>query len=143
MEDYLEAVGELCNQKGAARVKDIASKLNVTTPSVVSAIKNLKRKQLVEQERYGFVRLTRQGEKTARSIIRRHQVLYHFLINVLGLDYETASKDACRIEHAVSKQTLERLLAAADYIEQESRQGLNWSYEFQKYYADREDSERT
>ena len=137
MEDYLEVIGGLCRSHGIARVKDISSRMKVTGPSVVGALRTLKTKNLVSQERYGFIRLTDEGERIATSVQARHDVLAHFLEAILGLDPETASTDACRIEHAVSPETVRRLHAAAEFIRDEVHADLDWKKEFRAFYARR------
>jgi DtxR family transcriptional regulator, Mn-dependent transcriptional regulator len=134
MEDYLEAILELCGDHGVARVKHISERLGVTRPSVVGAIRSLKRRQLVEQEPYGFVRLTAEGEDLARAVAHRHEVLSDFLENVLGLDGELAARDACKIEHAASAETIQRLRAAAELLQSETRAGNSWAKAFAKFY---------
>jgi DtxR family Mn-dependent transcriptional regulator len=134
MEDYLEAIGTLSREKGVARVKDVAARLEVTNSSVVGAVKNLKRRKLVQQEPYGYIMLTQRGEELAGQIIHRHQVLERFLEKILGLDREIASHDACRIEHAVSHETVQRLRAMAEFIEREEHDDLDWPREFKKFY---------
>jgi len=94
MEDYLEAIYHLCRDEGVARVKAIADRLEVTTPSVVGAIRKLKDRNLVIQEPYGYVRLTMEGEEIGGAISHNHEVLSDFLKEILGLDHETASVDA-------------------------------------------------
>jgi DtxR family transcriptional regulator, Mn-dependent transcriptional regulator len=134
MEDYLESIYHLCEEQGVARVKSIANRLLVSYPSVVGAIKNLKGRQLVHQEHYGYVRLTDEGQKIAGAVIYRHEVLTRFLMGILGLDLETASNDACKIEHSVSPETVKRLGAVAEFIENESRINLDWKKEFKRFY---------
>lgn len=134
MEDYLESIYHLCEEQGVARVKSIANRLLVSYPSVVGAIKNLKRRKLVYQEHYGYVRLTDEGEKIAGKVIYRHEVLTRFLMDILGLDLETASNDACKIEHAVSSETVQRLGAIAEFIENEPRVNLDWKKEFKRFF---------
>lgn len=112
MEDYLEAILSLMNQgQASVRVTDIAEKLAIAKPSVSQAIAVLKAMGLVEQKRYGRVFLTETGMEAARSVNRRHRLLRHFLVEVLGIDPATAEKDACQMEHAVSAVTMERLVA--------------------------------
>jgi DtxR family Mn-dependent transcriptional regulator len=135
MEDYLEVIWGLCRMHGIARVKDISSRMKVTGPSVVGALRTLKTKNLVRQERYGFIRLTEEGERIAASVQDRHDVLAHFLEAILGLDPETAAADACRIEHAVSPETVRRLHAAAEFIRDEAHADLDWNKEFRAFYA--------
>ena len=134
LEDYLETIYELCREEGIARVKDIAARLSVTNPSAVGAIKALKRRNLVQQERYGYVRLTGSGEEMGAAILHKHGVLSNFLEKVLGLDPETASRDACRLEHAVSPETVGRLLAVAEFIRGRRDGSLEWQEAFQLFY---------
>jgi DtxR family Mn-dependent transcriptional regulator len=134
MEDYLESIYHLCEEHGVARVKSIAKCLLVSYPSVVSAIKNLKRRQLVYQEHYGYVRLTDKGQKIAGAVIYRHEVLTRFLMDILGMDRETASNEACKIEHAVSLETVERIDAVSEFVENEPMINLDWKKEFRRFY---------
>lgn len=134
MEDYLESIYHLCEEHGVARVNSIAKRLLVSYPSVVSAIKNLKRRQLVHQEHYGYVRLTDKGQKVAGAVIYRHEVLTRFLMDILGMDRETASNEACKIEHAVSLETVERIDAVSEFVENESMINLDWKKEFRRFY---------
>jgi DtxR family Mn-dependent transcriptional regulator len=136
MEDYLEAIYHLCRDEGVARVKAIADRLEVTNPSVVGAIRNLKYRKLVAQEPYGYVRLTIEGQKIAGAITHRHEVLSRFLEEILGLDRETASLDACKIEHAVSSETVRRLRAVAEFIKEEPQIDLDWQQEFRRFYTE-------
>jgi DtxR family Mn-dependent transcriptional regulator len=134
MEDYLEAIYHLCRDEGVARVKAIADRLEVTNPSVVGAIRKLKYRNLVVQEPYGYVRLTVEGEEIAGAVTHRHEVLSDFLKDILGLDHETASVDACKIEHAVSFETVRRLRAVAEFIKKEPQINVDWQKEFKRYY---------
>jgi DtxR family Mn-dependent transcriptional regulator len=136
MEDYLEAIYHLCHTDGVARIKAIADRLEVTNPSVVGAIRKLKHRNLVVQERYGYVRLTEEGEEIAGAVTHRHEVLSKFLEEILGLDRETASRDACKIEHAVSSETVKRLRAVAEFIESEPQINVDWQKEFGRFYRD-------
>ncbi len=138
MEDYLEAIYNLCRDERVARVKAIADRLEVTNPSVVGAIRKLKDRNLVVQEPYGYVRLTMEGEKIAGAITHRHEVLSNFLKDILGLDHETASVDACKIEHAVSSETVRRLRAVAEFIKKEPHIKVDWKKAFRRFYSDYE-----
>ncbi len=109
MEDYLEVILNLQREQRVARVKDVAQRLNVKMPSVTGAMKGLAEKGLVNYERYSYLTLTAAGEKIAQEIGDRHKTFYTFLTNVLKLDHETAELDACRLEHATSRKTFERL----------------------------------
>ena len=117
MEDYLETIFYLHNIDGVVRVRDIAKHMDVKMPSVSDAIKVLKKKKLVQHEPYGHVELTDQGELMARALLMRHQQLTHFFRDLLGVAPDTAEADACRIEHVVSTETMERLLALVDSLQ--------------------------
>jgi DtxR family Mn-dependent transcriptional regulator len=136
MEDYLETIYHLCERDGVARVKSIAGTLGVTTPSVVGAIKNLKRRKLVSQELYGYVRLTVEGEEIAQKVIHRHEILTSFFEKFLGLDFEAASRDACRIEHTVSSETVQRLRSVAEFIEREPEVNHDWMKKFRQFCSE-------
>ncbi|MCP4652029.1 MAG: metal-dependent transcriptional regulator [Candidatus Omnitrophica bacterium] len=109
MEDYLEVIALLSEQKGVVRVKDISRLMRVKTPSVSGALAILSSNGLVVHERYGYVELTLQGQKLAKSVKCRHDMLIKFLNEILGVDFETASEDACRMEHTISPQTFNKL----------------------------------
>jgi DtxR family transcriptional regulator, Mn-dependent transcriptional regulator len=138
MEDYLTAIYHLCQEGGVARVKGIAERLQVTNASVVGVLKNLKRRDLVQQEPYGYIRLTGQGEEIATSVIHRHDILAHFLESVLHLDPEIAARDACRIEHAVSPETVRRLRILAEFIGAQPKRRGNWDREVSRCCNTRE-----
>lgn len=105
-EDYLEAFYVIGIKNDVVRVKDVSNFLNVTMPSVVSAVRSLSDKGLVQQERYGHIELTQEGEEIAKTIYARHQLLYKFFHEVLGLEETEAQENACRVEHHLSKEAL-------------------------------------
>ncbi len=110
MQDYLEEILNLSNRLGTVRVTDIAERLNLTKASVSQALNQLREQGLITQDRYGPVELTEQGRYYGEVVKRRHVVLRSFLTEVLHLDHQTAEEDACRMEHAVSSETIERLV---------------------------------
>jgi len=108
-EDYLEALYELSVLSGGAvRSVDLATKLGVSKASVNKAVTNLKQAGLVEQPFYGDITLTPEGIAYGESVLERHQVLYKFLVSVLGVDPDIAVEEACLMEHAISDDTLKR-----------------------------------
>lgn len=109
MEDYLEAILELSIEKKLVRVKDIAQRLNVKMPTVTSQLKSLNERGLVKYEKYESVELTDEGRKIGASTLNRHTVLLEFLTKILGVEFDTANVDACKIEHALSEETLQKL----------------------------------
>ncbi len=117
MEDYLEVIKELEDLHKVVRVKHIAERMNVKMPSVSSALSVLERKGYVNYEKYDYVELTESGERIAESLIKRHEALKRFLIDVLQVSETTAEVDACGMEHHVSKQTIDNMLKFIEYIE--------------------------
>jgi DtxR family Mn-dependent transcriptional regulator len=108
LEDYLEAVSFLADS-GAVRVTDIASRLGVSKPSVLVALRSLEERGLLEHERYRGVILTGIGAVRAAEIRDRHEFLTAFLRDVVGVSQEIAEKDACRMEHVLSEETMKRM----------------------------------
>ncbi|MDQ7780999.1 MAG: metal-dependent transcriptional regulator [Planctomycetota bacterium] len=111
MEDYLESIRELAKTAKVVRVRDISRRQGVEAPSVTTALRGLVKCGMVTHEKYGHVELTAKGKSSARVVSGRHAVLRLFLRDVLGLSERIAEADACRMEHAVSPETMRRLTA--------------------------------
>lgn len=103
-EDYLEAILMLCEENGSARSVDIATRLNVTKPSVSFAMKRLRENGYILMGDDNRITLTERGEAIAKPILERHNLLSSFLIR-LGVSDEVAQADACKIEHDLSDET--------------------------------------
>jgi len=116
LEDYLKAIYQILQEHPVARVKEISHRLQVTNASVVGALRHLREQGLVEQEPYGYIHLTEQGEKIAREISSRHQALKEFFQEVLELGEEVADGDACRTEHSLSPETIERIIILGEFF---------------------------
>ncbi len=126
MEDYLEAMYRLELERGTVRVKDIAALLHVKMPSVTSALQTLQQDDFIDYEKYKAIRFTTKGRGIARDVYVRHQALREFLADILQLDSKTAEDEACQMEHAVSGETLKRLLMLIDFIKRCPRGGDDW-----------------
>lgn len=109
-EDYLEAMLLLSDDQDKVRSVDIADHLNVSKASVSKAIGILKQSGLINHDYYGLIHLTPEGKIRAREIMQRHTMLKRFLTEVLHIDEETAERDACKMEHAISAETKEKWL---------------------------------
>lgn len=108
LEDYLEAIYLLITDEGAACVRDVAHMLRVKMPSVVKAIHELKKLELVTQEPYSPIELTAKGRRLAKMVLGRHTLLCSFLQKI-GVSAKTADMDACRMEHILSAETLDKI----------------------------------
>jgi DtxR family Mn-dependent transcriptional regulator len=113
-QDYLETLLELSQQSQEIRSVDVATKLNVSRASVNKAMNLLKGEGLILQEKYGTVVLTEKGVAAAAIVRRRHDLLKRFLMETLGVSENVAEEDACRIEHDISTETLQKLQAFLD-----------------------------
>ena len=119
-EDYLESIYRLSldsgEPDGSVRSVDVADQLEVSKASVNKALKQLKDMGMVTQSRYGRVTLTSEGEKYAKIVWRSHRALRAFLQTDLGVEPETADEEACLMEHALSADTMTRLI---DYLQKQ------------------------
>lgn len=111
MEDYLEAVSFCTRENGCARVSDIRDLLGVKTPSVTGAMKLLADEGYVTRQPYSGITLTAKGRRAAERVKERHFTLSRFLTTVLGVTPKTAEDDACKMEHVVSRETMDKLHA--------------------------------
>ena len=106
-EMYLETILVLQEKLKDVRAIDIVNHMNFSKPTVSVALKKLKENSLVNiDDETKYVTLTDIGYKIANKIYDRHKVLTSFLISI-GVTPETASADACKIEHDISDETLE------------------------------------
>ena len=120
LQDYLEAIYHLIDEGRVARVRDIAARLSVQMPSVTGALRMLASKDLVSHDPYSYVTLRPEGERIAREVVRRHEVLTGFLGDFLGLGRAVAERNACTMEHAMEGVVLDRLV---EYIESHAGRG--------------------
>lgn len=116
MEMYLKTIYEIVDEGSEPRVKAIAARLGVKMPSVTGALETLRGRGLVSHDRYGDVRLTARGKRTARDVKERNDLIHRFLLEVLQLPPTTASHDACVLEHVVSPMTLDRLASFLEFL---------------------------
>ena len=108
MEDYLEVIYELVQQKGYATTVDISSYLNVSSPSVTKMMQKLDETGYLIYEKYRGIKLTNEGIRIARNIRNRHGLLAEFFM-IIGVDEETANNDAEGIEHHLHPETMKKL----------------------------------
>src|SRR6266481_9803866 len=116
-EDYLERIHELIEDKGYARVVDIASSLKVKQASVTSMVQKLAEAGYLKYEKYRGLILTAKGRDVAQKIRNRHETLSRFF-SLFGLDAETQRRDIEGIEHHLSPATMEVLADLATFFEE-------------------------
>lgn len=109
LEDYLEVIFNLIQEKNEAKASDIALKMNVRKASVTDALRALSKKELIEYEPYKPIILTTKGNVFANKIIERHDLLSVFFEEILGLEKTEAVDNACKIEHVISANAIEKI----------------------------------
>ena len=109
-EDYLENILILRERNGNVRSIDIVNQMNYSKPSISIAMKKLRSEGLVEMDLNGYITLTESGEEIAQRIYSRHKLLEKVLV-AIGVDSETASEEACRIEHDINDDTYNKINA--------------------------------
>lgn len=103
-EMYIETIYILHRQKANVRSIDIAEHMNYSKPSVSRAVGRLKQEEFITIDDSGYITLTDKGLVFAQKIYERHTVLSKALM-LLGVDEDTASEDACKIEHVISEKS--------------------------------------
>jgi DtxR family transcriptional regulator, Mn-dependent transcriptional regulator len=126
MEDYLEAIFNIVHEHKVARPKDISQALGVTGPSVTKALRWLSDHGLVNYAPFELITLTDEGRKAAKDVVRRHQALKDFFIQVLTVDAKEADEAACKMEHCISPAILERFIQYAEFVQVCPRGGSKW-----------------
>ena len=104
-EMYLETIYVLSGSKSSVRAIDVSEHMGFSKPSVSRAVGLLKEAELISVEANGAILLTQKGLERAKKIYERHTILTSFLISI-GVSDETASDDACKIEHHISDESL-------------------------------------
>nr|WP_325300601.1 metal-dependent transcriptional regulator [uncultured Dysosmobacter sp.] len=111
-EDYLEAILILQERQGLVRSIDIVREKNYTKPSVSIAMKRLRENGYIEMNAEGYITLLPQGMEIAQRIYTRHRLISQFLEH-LGVSPENAVADACKIEHDISVESFDKIVAYA------------------------------
>ena len=107
-EMYLETIHVLMKKNGHVRSVDIAEYMGYSKPSVSRAVGLLKAGEYINVDADGSITLTESGLEVAQKIYERHTLLSSLLVR-LGVSPETASEDACKMEHAISDETFEAI----------------------------------
>ncbi len=121
MEEYLEALFKLSREQQALTPTRLAAYLKVTPPTVLDMLHRLEAEGYVRYRTPGtgkgkgngrgkrFITLTPKGERAACTLVRRHRLSERFLTDMLGMDWEQAHREACRLEHVISPEMEEKL----------------------------------
>ncbi|MBP3634338.1 MAG: metal-dependent transcriptional regulator [Oscillospiraceae bacterium] len=115
-EDYLETILKLQMQNGQVRSVDVAADLGYSKPSVSIAMKKLREQGYVSVNENGLLSLTEEGKQVATGVYERHKTLKQALM-LLGVEEADAAEEACKIEHAISDTTLDKIKAFLEKAE--------------------------
>lgn len=132
LEDYLEVIYNSIKYNDSVKAVDIARELNVSRASVTEALNKLSDKGLINYGRYQTITITDMGVKIAEDVVNRHSSLSSFFENVLGASRKEAEENACRIEHIISAELLDRIESYVRY----AKVKRDIAEDFKRYYLE-------
>ncbi|AST06814.1 transcriptional regulator MntR [Anoxybacillus flavithermus] len=118
MEDYIEQIYILIEEKGYARVSDIAEALSVHPSSVTKMVQKLDKDEYLVYEKYRGLVLTPKGKKIGKRLVYRHELLEQFM-RIIGVDEENIYRDVEGIEHHLSWNAIDRIGDLVQYFEED------------------------
>ena len=107
-------------------ISEIADQVQVSRPAASRAIRELATKEYVDHKAYGYVDLTDKGHSLADVLTARHEALYDFLTDILEFDDDWADQEACRLEHQVEDELVERLAELRQFFLQNGDMRSRW-----------------
>lgn len=115
LEDYIEAI--YVAHLGGVQLKgaDLARKLNISRASVSEALAKLVEKKLINYNSYATINLTESGFTEAKKVYEKHYILKDFFETVLGICSDESGENACKIEHIISQNVLNKLISFTDF----------------------------
>lgn len=117
MEDYIEQIYLLIEEKGYARVSDIAENLSVHPSSVTKMVQKLDQEKYLIYEKYRGLVLTPIGKKMGKRLVYRHELLEQML-RLIGVEEENIYRDVEGIEHHLSWNSIDRICDLVEYLEE-------------------------
>jgi len=132
IEDYVELIYILQDKTGKVHTNDVAFALDISPASVTEIFQKLSDEDYINYEKYSGVTLTSKGEKIAIEIKIKHDTLKKFLM-ILGISEKTADKDACKIEHIVTPETMKRFTKFVEFV-QKFKEEPKWLDNFEHFY---------
>lgn len=120
MEDYIEQIYLLIEEKGYARVSDIAEALTVHPSSVTKMVQKLDKDEYLIYEKYRGLVLTNKGKKTGKRLVYRHELLEQFL-KIIGVDEDKIYDDVEGIEHHLSWNAIDRIGDLVQFFEEDQQ----------------------
>lgn len=129
LEDYLEVIYIAHLSKTALKGAELARKLNISRASVSEALSKLAAKKYIDYSSYGLISLTQSGIHEAAKIYRKHNLLKDFFEQILGVEKTEAEENACKIEHIISQEILDKISLFMDFYVSNPK----FAQEYKKY----------
>lgn len=130
---HLMAVDELIHRLGYARVSDVARVLNITRGSVSISLQPLKKAGLILQDENRHVRLSDAGKALVAAIKAKRTLMQRLFADVLGVEPAHAEVDACKLEHLLSNETAQRMLAFLKFLDGKDPRVLDFRRLWREY----------
>lgn len=140
LEDYIETIYNIVQEKQVARAKNIAEQLGVSRASVTEALRTLSSKGLINYAPYEVITMTDIGEKVAEDVIFRHNTLKKFFMEILTIDEKTAEEGACKVEHSAPPAVISRMIDFMKFIDSSPNLSQGFIDEFRKFVATSENN---
>ena len=115
LEDYLELIYQTISKNKTIKAIDIANEFKISRPSVSEALIRLADLDLIIYEGRKGIKITQQGVIEAKKIINRHNILFKFFSEVLKIDNQIADKNACKIEHVIDDEVLNKIQLFSEF----------------------------
>ena len=109
LEDYLEFIHNTILEKKEIKAIDISKAFNISRPSVSEALIRLADMDLIIYEGRKGIKITKKGIEQAKKTVKKHQILSDFFVEILMIDKKTAEKNACKIEHVIDDEIIEKM----------------------------------
>ena len=109
LEDYLEFIHNTILEKKEIKAIDISKAFNISRPSVSEALIRLADMDLIIYEGRKGIKITKKGIEQAKKTVKKHQILSDFFVEILMIDKQTAEKNACKIEHVIDDEIIEKM----------------------------------
>ncbi len=132
LEDYIETIYHIVEEKQVARAKNIADQLSVSRASVTEALRALSSRGLINYAPYEVITMTEEGRGVAEDVIFRHNTLKNFFIEILAIDEEIAEDGACKIEHSAPPEVIQQMIHFTKFIESRPIEGKNLVEQFKE-----------
>ena len=133
LEDYLETIYIAHVNNKPLKGAELARQLNVSRASVSEALAKLVAKKLINYNSYENISITNNGLKEAKKVYQKHHILETFFQEVLGVEKSQASENACKIEHIISQDLIDRIEKYIKYCENHNEITENFKKEFNMY----------